>query len=132
MKIKSVDQSTWGKTMTVPVQGEVKVSEEGTISVSEEAAEVLLEHPAMFVEVEEGSKNKKKQKEVEEVEEQSDNEKDAVEEILTAKSFKWLVKTIKNIDGLKEKQKEKYSKSKEIAVKFLVDNFTAEEIKSLL
>jgi len=138
-EVKVLDQGTWGKVINLPIAGEVNVSLEGTVEVDEEVSEMLLEHPSMFSGIgKAGSKSEKKTKvvetdeEKEEVEEKVKEGEEDIKEALSMKSLKFLKGVINSVEGLKDKQKEKYSKNKEVAVDFLVENFSVEELKELL
>lgn len=112
--LKLKDQKYWNKPLNVPVDGEVNVNAEGEISVSQEAAEILIGIKSTFIdpEVEEEVETNDVEKENNEKEEEIVQVDLTLEEInaidsLTKKELNELAKRykVKGYDKISDKKK---------------------------
>ncbi len=62
MKIKSTNVHSFGKTVSIPIDGKVTLSEDGVVEVSQEAGELLIANSPNWESAEEGKKATKAKK----------------------------------------------------------------------
>ncbi len=127
VKLKTSNRLIINQSVNIPIDGVIKIDEDGVTEVSEEAAAILLNnfdgtYSAFSDEGEDESKDdesKDDEGNKEDENEEDENEEDEID--LTSLSLKELISVAKDA-GIKEPTYRKFKESKKLMVKFLKDN----------